>query len=192
MTGKAAPALRDNPIVLTQRLALALQARCRQAFKDAGLDDVNLAQLALLTAIEGDDGLSATALAQVASYEKSTLTPLLDRLEASQLILRARDPGDRRVQRLFITKTGRRRRREADEVLAAVTREVFGAVTRKALQQHAAFCAAVLEPPEKAPAKPPAKTATKPTPKAPSRAPTRATKAPATKPPTPTPRSRRR
>lgn len=181
MTGKAAPALRDNPIVLTQRLAQALQARCREAFREAGLDDVNLAQLTLLTAIEGDDGLSATALAQAADYEKSTLTPLLDRLEAAQLILRARDPGDRRVQRLFITKLGRKRRREADTVLAAVTREAFAVVTRKALQQHAELCAAVLSPPEKKPSP------TKPA----SRAPPRVTKAPATK-TTPTPRSRRR
>ncbi len=151
MTDKAdSPGLRDNPLFLTQRASLALAARCRKALKDKGIDDVNPAQLAILTALESADGTTATALSRVVMYEKSTMTALLDKLEAAALVLRARDPKDGRVQRLFITKKGRRRRREAEAVLDAVTAELVGALPKKVLKHHVEFCEAVLRADEEA------------------------------------------
>ena len=93
MTEKDEPtaSLRDNPLFLTQRAAQALIARCRKALRAEGIDDVNPAQLTILAAVEAHDGISATELAGVVSYEKSTLTPLLDKLEAAGHLLRARD-----------------------------------------------------------------------------------------------------
>jgi len=146
MTAKAAlpPSLRDSPLFLTQRAALALAARCRKALKARGVDDVNPAQLSILAALEEEDGATATALSRAVMYEKSTLTPLLDKLEGAGLLLRARDPKDGRVQRLFITKKGRKRRREVEAVVASLTAAVVDALPKKVLKHHLEFCEAVL------------------------------------------------
>ncbi len=152
MADKLALALRDNPIFLTQRAALALNARCRKALKAKGIDDVNPAQLAILAALEAADGITATELARAVMYEKSTLTPLLDKLEGGGLLLRARDPKDGRVQRLFVTKKGRKRRRDAEAVLAELTGAVVDVLPRKVLKHHVEFCEAVLQGDGEAPA----------------------------------------
>ena len=66
MTAKALPSsLRDNPIFLTQRAALALAARSRKALKARGIEDINPAQLSILGALEEGDGTTATALSRV-------------------------------------------------------------------------------------------------------------------------------
>lgn len=146
MTAKAElpSTLRDNPLFLTQRAALALAARCRKALKSKGIDDVNPAQLTILAALEEDEGVTATTLARTVKYEKSTLTPLLDKLEGAGLILRANDPKDGRVQRLHITKKGRKRRREVEAVITALTSAVVDALPKKVLKHHLEFCEAVL------------------------------------------------
>jgi DNA-binding MarR family transcriptional regulator len=152
MTDKLALALRDNPIFLTQRAALALNARCRKALKAKGIDDVNPAQLSILAALEASDGITATELSRVVMYEKSTLTPLLDKLEAAELLLRARDPKDGRVQRLFVTKKGRKRRRDAEAVLTELTDTMADVLPKKVLRHHVEFCEAVLSTESAAPA----------------------------------------
>lgn len=135
---------RENPIFLTSRAALALSARCRKALKDRGIDDVNPAQLAVLAALERADGLTPSALARAVRYEKSTLTPMLERLEQAGLVVRAKDPLDGRLHRLHVTKRGRRRRREVEAVLEEVTAALLAALPRKTLKHHVAFCEAVL------------------------------------------------
>jgi DNA-binding MarR family transcriptional regulator len=77
-------------------------------------------------------------------YEKSTLTPLLDKLEDAGLLLRARDPKDGRVQRLFITKKGRKRRRDADLAVTAVMTTMLSTLPKKVLKHHVEFCETVL------------------------------------------------
>jgi DNA-binding MarR family transcriptional regulator len=164
MTAKPAlPAsLRDSPLFLTQRAALALAARYRRALKARGIDDVNPAQLSILAALETDEGATATSLSHTVLYEKSTLTPLLDKLEAAGLILRARDPNDGRIQRLFITKKGRKRRREAEAVLDALTDSVVAMLPKKTLKHHMEFCEAVLAGEEGAAPRAPAPRTTRP------------------------------
>ena len=144
--GKAtAEAMRDDTLALTTRAATALQQRVRKALSERGFDDVNAAQLAILAAVEADEGITSTGLSRVVRYEKSTLTPLLDKLERAELIARARDPKDGRQQRIHITKKGRRRRREAEAVLSQLSTSLFGELPRKVLKHHRAFCEAVLD-----------------------------------------------
>ena len=112
--------------------------------KSKGIDDVNPAQLTILAALEEDEGVTATALARAVKYEKSTLTPLLDKLERAGLILRANDPQDGRVQRLHVTKKGRKRRREVEAVITALTGALTDTLPKKVLKHHLEFCAAVL------------------------------------------------
>lgn len=145
MSDDATAGLRESPFFLTTRAALALSARCRKALRAQGIDDVNPAQLSVLAALDGTEAMTPTQLAAAVLLEKSTLTPLLERLEKAELLLRARDPKDKRVHRLYITRKGRKRRREVDAVIEAVTAEVMGSLPRKVLKHHVAFCQAVLD-----------------------------------------------
>jgi DNA-binding MarR family transcriptional regulator len=162
MSDKPVSAFRDHPLFVTQRAALALAARYRKALRDKGIDDLNLAQLSILAEVEAHDGTTATAVARAVMYEKSTMTPLLDKLETAGHILRARDPKDGRVQRLFITKKGRKRRRDAEVALTEATAVALDPISRKVMKHHLEFCEAILalegeavatEVPESTPAK---------------------------------------
>jgi len=53
------------------------------------------------------DGLSVSTLGQRLSLDSGTLTPLLKRLEASELITRRRAEDDERRVDIFLTKNGR-------------------------------------------------------------------------------------
>ncbi|MEW5685166.1 MAG: MarR family transcriptional regulator [Pseudomonadota bacterium] len=62
--------------------------------------------LAMVALWEGD-GVTVGELGQRLGLESSTLTPLLKRLEAMELVSRARDPKDERQVRLSLTDKGR-------------------------------------------------------------------------------------
>jgi DNA-binding MarR family transcriptional regulator len=155
MTSRIPPELRDDPLFLTARTALALTARCRRALKEAGIEDVNPAQFSLLCALDTRDDFTPTELAREVRYEKSTLTPLLERLEQAGLMARARDPDDARVQRLSLTRKGRRRRREVAAVFTRVSADLLAPLARKVLRNHVRFCEAVLAAEDTAGAKGP-------------------------------------
>lgn len=145
MADKRTDVFREHPIFLTSRAALALGARCRKALRERGVHDVSTAQLAVLAALDEDEGQTPTGLAQLTRYEKSSLTPMINKLELAGLLLRSKDPKDGRVQHLYLTKKGRKRRKEVEQILDAVTRELLDTLPRKTLKHHVAFCEAVLE-----------------------------------------------
>lgn len=135
---------RDDTLTLTARAATALQSCIRRALAEGGFDDLNAAQLSVLAAVEATEGITSTGLSQQVHYEKSTLTPLLERLESLGLIARARDPKDGRRQLIHITKKGRRRRREAEAIVASLGQTLLGQLPRKVLKHHREFCDAVI------------------------------------------------
>ncbi|OED42724.1 hypothetical protein AB833_05625 [Chromatiales bacterium (ex Bugula neritina AB1)] len=66
--------------------------------------DLTRAQWWLLTHLYREDGLTQTELAELMEIEKPSLGRLLDRLEAKNWIRRDADPGDRRVNRVYLTR----------------------------------------------------------------------------------------
>jgi DNA-binding MarR family transcriptional regulator len=142
----------EDPYFVTTRAATALHAVCRKALRDAGVTDLSPAQLGVLALLDEDEGRSAAHLARQLHCEKSSLTPMLTKLEAAGHLLRARDPSDGRLQRLFLTKKGRRRRREAELLVQRATEVALGDLSRKVLRHHVEFCQALLAALEGTPA----------------------------------------
>ena len=62
------------------------------------------------------DGLSVSTLGQRLSLDSGTLTPLLKRLEASELITRKRAEDDERRVDIFLTKSGRSLKKKAQSI----------------------------------------------------------------------------
>ncbi|GAB3225226.1 hypothetical protein GCM10027447_14440 [Glycomyces halotolerans] len=73
---------------------------------------VSLSQVFALHELDHDDGLSQRELAQRLGLEKSTVSRLVSDLEADGLLVRDRDPDNRRLYRLQITDPGRRLHRQ--------------------------------------------------------------------------------
>ncbi|MCH7345531.1 MarR family transcriptional regulator [Pelomonas sp. CA6] len=71
--------------------------------------------LVMLVLWEGD-GLSVSALGQRLGLDSGTLTPLLKRLEAAELIQRQRARDDERRVDIVLTATGRHLRRRAADI----------------------------------------------------------------------------
>jgi DNA-binding MarR family transcriptional regulator len=85
--------------------AARIKIALRRAFAAAG-HDVTPDQWVVLYRLLENEGLTQVALGERTVKDKTTITRILDRLEARGLIERRRAPGDRRSQRLFLTPAG--------------------------------------------------------------------------------------
>ena len=77
--------------------------------------------LAMLVLWEGD-GITVTQLGARLTLDSGTLTPLLKRLAALDLVQRQRDSGDERRVRLHLTAAGRALKTQAQAVPQAIAR----------------------------------------------------------------------
>src|SRR5690349_19838095 len=67
-------------------------------------------QYGVLQVLWEQDGLSGTEIRARLVLDSATITGVLDRLDTLELIQRTADSGDRRVNRIRLTKAGRERR----------------------------------------------------------------------------------
>lgn len=96
------PSLAD----LLARAGAAVVAERRRRAAEHG---TSATALAVLRVLARDDGLAQRELAARAGVAPATLTPVLDALAEGGDVVRARDPDDRRVQRVALTARGRGR-----------------------------------------------------------------------------------
>lgn len=130
---------------LTTRAALELTARCKKALSEAGIHDVNPAQASILLALDRRQGITPTQIAHEVLYEKSTITPLLEKLSAAGLLSRVKDPKDGRVQRMSLTRKGLKRLKEVEVVMSAIAAALADEVPKKTFKHHTVFCQTVLD-----------------------------------------------
>ncbi|HVV40472.1 MAG TPA: MarR family transcriptional regulator [Nitrobacter sp.] len=77
------------------------------ADKQASRYGLTRAQWAVLAKLERTEGLKQTEVAELMEMQPITLTRLIDKLCQAGLIERRSDEADRRVNRLYLTKTAR-------------------------------------------------------------------------------------
>ena len=83
-----------------------MENRILQAIRDAGFDDVTLAQARVLQRI-APSGSRLTDLAEQAQMTKQSAAGLFDELERMRYVRRVPDPSDRRARLIKIDKRGR-------------------------------------------------------------------------------------
>jgi DNA-binding MarR family transcriptional regulator len=102
-------AVADRDALISQILRTQRQLR-RQFTEDHShpLLDINLtmSQLKIMIILARLGGTSGQELARRTGMSLATLTGIMDRLVAQQLVTRAEDPRDRRVRRLELTSAG--------------------------------------------------------------------------------------
>lgn len=110
----AKPARRNGNSIQEGRLSGLLGYNVRRAqirvFQDfaAAMAPLGLTpgQLGALLLIEANQGLSQTQLGAALGIDRSSVVPLLDRLEGQDLIRRSPHASDRRTHALALTETG--------------------------------------------------------------------------------------
>lgn len=100
----------------------ATLARLRQRVVAA--HGLSATALDLLTALSSEDGLPHRELAGRLGLSPATLTPVIDTLERAGDVRRERDADDRRVVRVYLTESGRRRRGTVADQVDRALREV--------------------------------------------------------------------
>jgi DNA-binding MarR family transcriptional regulator len=102
---RAPKELLSSTTFLLKRLGFAAKDRSHEAFEGTGLSAFHYAVLALL---EEDPRETQAAIADALGYDRSHVVRLLDELEERDLVLRTRDPDDRRRHIVKLTADGRK------------------------------------------------------------------------------------
>ncbi len=102
-----------------------------------GRQGLSMWQYIVLSQLARGPAPAQLALAQAIGYDKTRLISLLDELEQRALILRARDPHDRRARTIALTQAGARLHTTAQRDIHAIEDELLDALDiteRQALQ----------------------------------------------------------
>ena len=140
--------LLSSDVFLLKRLGFAAKDRSHTAFEGSGLSAFHYAVLALL---EEDPRETQAQIADALGYDRSQIVRLLDELEERELVIRKRDPGDRRRHVVKLTPAGRSRlvelraivQRLEDEFLAPLSareHETLHALLTKLASHHDPRC----------------------------------------------------
>jgi DNA-binding MarR family transcriptional regulator len=117
-----------DPLALDQQVcfALVVAARSVVALYRPVLEGLGLThpQYLVMLALWQHAPLSVKRLSQLLQLDPGTLSPLLKRLEAADLITRRRDPADERLLSVELTERGAGLRAQALEVPPAVMRRL--------------------------------------------------------------------
>ncbi|MEP3209257.1 MAG: MarR family transcriptional regulator [Maribacter sp.] len=83
-----------------------LDYHMHEALQSAGLD-LTKEQMVVLKKLHQKDGLNQNELAFLTYRDKSSLARLLSKMERKKYIIRKQSTDDKRVNQVFLTKTGR-------------------------------------------------------------------------------------
>lgn len=114
----------DDPLALERQVCFALAVASRTVISvyRPVLEPMGLThpQYLVMLALWGDEPLSVTELSRMLELDVATLSRLLKRLEAADLVRRDRNPADERSLAVGLTPRGRELRTRALEVPATV------------------------------------------------------------------------
>lgn len=96
----------------------------------AGTVKITQRQFAVLSALDGEDGLTQTQLVKLTGIDRSTLAELAARMAEKGLLARERAPGDGRANSVRLTDEGRALYAEAALAAAAADEAILAALPK--------------------------------------------------------------
>ena len=90
---------------VTGKASTAIARRLQKKFNSAGLR-ITIEQWSVLYHLWKQDGMSQQELCNATFRDKPSITRLVDNLEKLQLVKRVASTEDRRINRIYLTKTG--------------------------------------------------------------------------------------
>ncbi|MDC0584792.1 MarR family transcriptional regulator [Bacteroidales bacterium] len=95
----------DHLVSWINKTTKIIQCFVNQTLKDRGIP-LTSQQLVLLKVLSMNDGVPQNQLAFLTARDKTTLTRLIDTMEKKKYIARVPDENDKRINLLYITKSG--------------------------------------------------------------------------------------
>ena len=111
---------------------------------DADIDAFNGAQGCILYVLWGKDGITISQLSAQTSLANTTLTSMLDRMEATGLIRREPSPRDRRALLIRLTDKARSLRADYDRISQRMNERYYEGFTEAEVVQFEAYLQRVL------------------------------------------------
>ena len=90
----------------------AYRAAGLKTLKAHGQDDITREQYGILVLLSLGDGLYQTQIANILGKDRPNITRMIDILETKGLIRREKDTDNRRILKVFLTGTGRKKARK--------------------------------------------------------------------------------
>ncbi len=110
----------SSNVFLLKRLGFDAKSRSHAAFEGSGLTAFHYAVLALL---DEEPRETQAQIADSLGYDRSQIVRLLDELEDRELVLRKRDPDDRRRHVVKMTPAGREKLAELRAIIEGIEQE---------------------------------------------------------------------
>jgi DNA-binding MarR family transcriptional regulator len=130
---------------LLSRAAWAMNNYVNRILKERNLPDISVAYFAVLQALWENDGLSISDLGEKVQLEKSTMTSLIDRMEAAGLLRREDHPTDRRAYKICLTARGREMEANLDQVVTEAYDRLTRGIAGEDLQTAIEVCRRLME-----------------------------------------------
>jgi DNA-binding MarR family transcriptional regulator len=98
----------------------------KKTFSEHDIENMNPTRLGILLALAEQDGLIMSKLGQKLFLEKSTMTGVIDKIEADGLVERRSDETDRRALRIYLTPKAKRMNERIFKIIDEVYQDLSG------------------------------------------------------------------
>ena len=118
--------IEDSLGYLVNRVARLMAHDLAERIRPAG---VAIGQWAVLLSLWAREGMTQAELSRVVAIEPPTVVRTIDRMARDGLVIRAADPEDGRLSRIYLTERARSLRDELVPLAAAVNGEILNGLT---------------------------------------------------------------
>ena len=101
----------------------------KKTFSDHQIENMNPTRLGILLALADRDGVIMSKLGQRLFLEKSTMTGVIDKMEADGLVERRSDQTDRRALRIYLTPKAKRLNERILKIIDKAYQDLRGDLT---------------------------------------------------------------
>jgi len=125
---------------ITGKASTAIARRLQKKFNAAGVN-LTIEQWSVLYHLWKTDGASQQELCNATFRDKPSITRLVDNLEKLNLVRRVSDEKDRRINKIFLTRSALRLQEETMELAEQTLNEALDGVS----PEHVEICKQVLQ-----------------------------------------------
>ena len=136
--------MKGNGGFLVTRIKQVSGRLLERTLVERGIDEFNGAQGRILYVLWQGDNVPISELSRQTGLAMTTLTSMLDRMEAAGLVRRDRDKGDRRLVRIVLTERARKLQHDFDEVSAQMNAIHYEGFTDEEVTQLEGYLERVL------------------------------------------------
>ena len=130
---------------LISRIRQAGSRRFDLLLNQAGIDAFNGAQGRILYVLWQQDGVTISRISSQTSLANTTLTSMLDRMEAGGLIRREKSTSDRRAQLIFLTEAARALREDYERISDQMNEIYYQGFDEAEIRQLEGYLARILD-----------------------------------------------